>query len=142
MRISDRAKVPNGWYNYTQQPAGSLTKPVLLTAHTVGLLVLRVRELRLANRIELGANLAHEVEQDFCERRKELCEDGDGHPLVHNSILDAVLAAVAIPAANGLAVLSKALGVQCAKCQLRHEIIKRVKELGFVETVRRIKATI
>ena len=96
----------------------------------------------MAHGIELGENLAFELEQDYCERHKELCEDTEGNPLVHNSIIDAVLAAVAIPAANGLAVLSKALGVHCAKCQLRHEIIKRVKELGFVETVRRIKATI
>lgn len=145
MRISDPSKVPNGWYTYTQEPAGSLKRPVSLQAHTVGLLYSQVRELRVANGIALEHDFPRPIEEDFCKRRPELCSENTGEqPIRHaafRSVLTTVIAALAIPAADALTVIGKALGVHCASCQMRNQVIHKIEELGVVETIRRVMAT-
>lgn len=145
MRISDPSKVPNGWYTYTQEPEGGLTRPVPLQAHTVGLLYSQVRELRLANGIPLEYDFPRPIEEDFCKRRPELCSEHTGEqPVRHiafKSVLATIVATLAIPAADALTVIGKALGVHCAQCQIRNQVIHKIEELGVVETLRRVMAT-
>lgn len=45
--------------------------------------------------------------------------------------IDRIAAWLGVPAAEALHIVGKALGIQCAYCQLRYQIWQKVKELGW-----------
>lgn len=144
LTIRDRSKVPKELYDYTAPETKIYSK-----AHAFGLLLVKVREGYTANKLPVPENLARVVEQDWCERHPYHCEDPDDlqRAVIEDQhettdMFTRIIAAAAIPAADALAVVSKALGIDCATCQRRHRIIKQMRKLGFAETLRRIKETI
>lgn len=144
LTIKDRSKVPRELYDYTAPETQIYSK-----AHSIGLLIHKVREGYVANQLPIPENLARVVEQDWCDRNPHHCEDPDDlqRAIIEDKkestdMFTRIVAAAAIPAADALAVVSKALGIDCATCQRRHKIIKEMRKLGFVETLRRIKDTL
>lgn len=141
LKIKDRSKVPKELYDYTV-PETQAT----FTAHSIGLLLVKIEKHYRANNLASPETLSQIVEADWCSRREWHCEDTERvRPEKHKpegDALNSLLASVAIPAADALATVSKALGIDCSKCQTRHRIIKEMKKRGFTETLRLLKETL
>lgn len=139
-RIKDKRKVPRELYDYTVPETQAYFK-----AHSFGLLVHKVREHYDANNISIPSDLSDVVESDYCTRYPHHCDDPDRYiPKEEQEQSDPftqVLAAVAIPASEGLAAISKVLGIHCTGCQKRRRIIKEIRKAGISETIRRLKET-
>lgn len=143
-RITDKSHVPPMLYNYTIKEIDIEYK-----AHTFGLLVVKVRNALIGNQITFDeTTLADVIEADFCQRYPFLCANGpvtaDDPPEMAQAQGDAITrmaAAVGIPAADALAKLSKMMGINCAACNQRHRIIRKMRKLGIKETLRQLKET-
>ena len=138
MTIKDRSKVPRDDFNYRVPESGRIFR-----ANNIGLLVGSVKKHMLANNYTLPDNLFRVIEEDYCSRYPHYCWDADNpvQPDNYNDILTKVAAAVAIPAADVLAVVGKALKVHCSACAKRHGIIQRIQEIGLHEAIRQVKET-
>lgn len=136
--IRDKHTVPRGNFTYTVPETGHR-----FSSNNFRILVGMARKHMSANAISIPDNLERIVEVDYCNRNLVFCMDTDnpeaGRP--GNELLTKITAAVGIPMANALATVTKALGLHCASCAQRHELVKRVNELGFEETVRQVKET-
>lgn len=141
LTIRDRSKVPNGLYTYTVAETQAE-----FAAHSFGLLVVKVRKHLSANNLPIPENLSDVVEQDWCSRRPEHCQDPDEAVVLRkkedSDLFTQVIAAAAIPAADALATISKALGIHCSGCQKRHRIVREMRKRGLAETVRLLKETL
>jgi hypothetical protein len=141
LRIKDRMMVPRGLYDYTVPQTG-----VRFESHGFGALMVKVREHMEANHIAVPDNLGDVIEEDWCKRREDYCQDAEaprpkGVGKIEWESLSGLIAKVAISGADALAAISKALGIDCANCQRRHKIIREMRRLGFSETLRRLKET-
>ncbi len=138
IHITDRSLIPRDEFNFTDQNKGRVFR-----AKMFGRLVLRVQEYQRANNYRVWTEA--ELEADYCKRYAHNCYD-DSIPRQRSAeksdVLTRVAAAVGIPAADVLAKLSKSLGVHCKTCDKRHGIIRRMRELGFEETMRQLKQTL
>ena len=135
IKIKDRTMVPRGLFNYTVPETNRR-----FSANTLGLVVSIVTRHMTANGITVPPDLATIIENDYCQRKPEYCHD-ETNPKRRDDLLTRLAAHVAIPASDALARISGALGIKCAACQKRHEIIRRVEEIGFDEAVKQIRAT-
>lgn len=137
MRITDKSKGVRGGYSYTvQESQRSFSAPSLSR------LVLKVREYQVAN--SFAVSTEQQIEEDFCNRRPELCNDGTAKPYVepHDDLLTKIAAAVGIPAADALSKLTAKIGIKCKVCSKRHAIIRQIKEIGFDEALRQLRETL
>jgi hypothetical protein len=141
LRIKDRMMVPQGLYDYTVKETGERFE-----SHGLGMLMVKVKEHMEANNLPIPKNLGLVIEEDWCSRRQDYCQDEDA-PRPRNTSKDewgslsALISKVAIGGADALAKISSALGIHCVGCQRRHRIIKEMKRLGFTETLKRLKET-
>lgn len=140
LTIKDRSKVPRELYDYTVPETQTAFK-----AHGLGLLLHKIREHYTANKIPVPENLLYVVEADWCSRYPYHCEDPSAvvqKEREDSDVLTKLIAAAAIPAADALATISKALGITCSRCQKRHRIIKEMQKRGFTETLKLLKETL
>lgn len=139
-KIRDRSKVPRELYDYTVPET-----QVSFKAHSFGLLVRKVADHYAANQITPPEKLSSVVETHWCSRYPYHCEDPDAFvpkDKPSSDMLAQVIAAAAIPAADALAAISKAFGINCSGCKKRHSIIREMKKRGVAETVRLLKETL
>lgn len=141
LKIKDRSKVPKELYDYTVPETQASFE-----AHGLGLLLVKVRKHYAANNLPVPQNLSEVVESDWCSRRPHHCGDPDTvvekAEQEHGESFNSLVASLAIPAADALAKISSALGIECSKCKTRHRIIREMKKRGFTETVRLLKETL
>lgn len=142
LKIRDRTIVPPGLYDYTV-PETKTT----FQAHGFGLLLVKVREHMEANNIAEPESLSRIIEEDWCKRREDFCEDTEnprprGTASGEWNSLQQLIATATIGGADALAAISKALGIDCKRCQKRHKIIQEMRRLGFAETMKRLKETL
>jgi hypothetical protein len=135
-QILDRRGVPRGNYDYTVVKTGHR-----LEAHVFGRLVVMVKNHMAANGVEVPKDLEAIIEDDFCTRRPEYCRDTDAPRVNGEDAFTQVVAALAIPAADALATVSKLFGINCKACNQRHQVIRRLKQVGVAETLRQLKGT-
>jgi hypothetical protein len=134
--------VPRDLYDYTVKETG-----VRFESHGFGNLLVKITEHMEANAIPVPENLAGIVEEDWCKRREDWCQDSEAPRRKDvtkgewNSLKE-LISKVAIGGADALATISKALGIDCSTCNARHKIIREMRRLGFVETMRRLKETL
>lgn len=141
LRIKDRSKVPRELYDYTVPETKASFK-----AHGIGLLLVSVRKHYAANNLPVPENLSVVVEEDWCSRYPYHCADPEvvieKPEKEHGDAFNNFIASLAIPAADALAKVSAALGIDCARCKTRHRIIKEMKKRGFAQTVKMLKETL
>lgn len=137
IHITDRNRVPRGGYDFTVPESSRV-----FSAHVFGRLILKVREYQVANSYRVWT--AQEIEEDYCRRHPDQCDDGISKPIPqeHDDLLTRVAAAVGIPAATALSKLSAKLGINCASCNKRNQIVQKVGQLGFAEALRQLKETL
>lgn len=135
-RLINKRDVPRGNYDYFVGKTGQT-----FYSHVFDLLVVKVREHMAANGVDIPPDLAILIEEDYCHRHPEYCRDNSARRVEGEEALTQVAAALAIPAANALHVVGKALGINCEACNMRHRIIRRIKQLGVSETIRQLKGT-
>jgi ribosomal protein S3AE len=138
LRITDRNRVPKDQYNFTVPESGRT-----FAAHVPSRLFFKVREYQAANNYRVWTE--QEIEEDYCKRHLEQCNDGVSKHIPvseHDDFLTRVASAVGIPAADALSKLSAKLGVKCQSCNRRHQIIRKMREIGFSEALRQLKETL
>lgn len=137
IRITDKNRVPKNGYTYTVPETGRS-----FSAHVFSRLAIKVREYQAANGYHIST--VEELESDYCNRHPEQCNDGISKhtPDEHDDFFTRMAAAVGIPAADALSKLSAKLGVDCQTCNRRHQIIRKVRQLGFAEALRQLKETL
>lgn len=136
-QILDRRGVPRGNYDYTVAQTGHR-----LEGHVFGRLVVNVKAHMEANGVPVPADLASIIEEDFCTRRPEYCRDTDKPRINGEDAFTQVVAAMAIPAADALHKIASVFGINCSACNQRHRVIKRIREVGVMETLRQLKETV
>lgn len=135
-QILDRRGVPRGNYDYLVTQTGHR-----IEAHVFGQLVVRVKQHMMANGVPIQKDLETVIEEDFCTRRPEYCRDTDAPRVNGEDAFTQVVAALAIPAADALHSLAKAFGINCKACNQRHQVIRRIKQVGVAETLRKLRGT-
>lgn len=142
LRIKDRHIVPRGLYDYTVKETDTRFE-----SHGFGSLVVKVKEHMEANNLPLPEDLGGVIEEDWCKRKEDWCEDTNARrpksvdKMEWNSLSELV-ASIAISGADALAKISGALGIKCTGCSNRHQIIRHMRKVGFAETLKRLKETL
>lgn len=141
LKIRDRSKVPRELYDYTVPETQTHFE-----ARSFGMCVAKVREGYIANKLPVPDKLPDLVESDWCSRYPHHCFDSEreipAKQAEEAGSLEGFIASLAIPAADALSVIGKALGIDCTKCQRRHKIIKEMKKRGFGATLKLLKETL